>query len=168
MIRRYVTIKFLIFVILLIGGIFQVYLGVKENEQNFKKTIDSQQEMIYNKDKRIEELVFQVQELERINRELAEKQKEVSRGTQRVITCEVSAYSSGDGFTPSDIMANGEIVHIGAVACNFLPFGTKVRINGNVYTVKDRCGIDNCIDIYMGTHEECEQWGRRILEVEIL
>ena len=87
-----------------------------EREYNFQKTIDNQNEMLYNKNTRIEELEIQIQELENTNRELIEKQKEVSRGSKRTITCEVSAYSSGDGLTPSAVMANGEIAHEGAVA----------------------------------------------------
>ena len=82
--------------------------------------------------------------------------------------CETTSYTVGDGLTPSNIMANGEVAHVGAVACNFLPMGTQIRINGNIYTVKDRCGADDCIDIYMDSYEECINWGRRTVEVEIL
>ena len=102
--------------------------------------------------------------------ELEEKERHIGAAAThgKVITCEVSAYSSGDSLTPSSVMANGDVAHVGAVACNFLPIGTQVRIDGNVYTVKDRCGIDNCIDIYMETTEECLRFGRRMMEVEIL
>lgn len=50
-------------------------------------------------------------------------------------------------YTPYDcgtITATGETVHVGGVACNFLPFGTVVVIDGVEYVVNDRCGIENC------------------------
>ena len=49
-------------------------------------------------------------------------------------------------------------------------FGTKIRINGIVYTVEDRGGAitGNKIDIYMNTHQEALKWGVRYLNVEVL
>lgn len=61
----------------------------------------------------------------------------------------------------------GETVHVGGVACNFLPFGTVVVIDGVEYVVNDRCGIDGCIDIFMESYEEAIQFGRRYKEVYI-
>ncbi len=51
---------------------------------------------------------------------------------------EFSAYTKGDGFTPSDTMASGKKVYVGAVANNCLEFGTKIKMNNIVYTVEDR------------------------------
>ena len=87
---------------------------------------------------------------------------------KQVISCHVTAYTVGDAYTPSDTMANGEKVHVGAVASYDLPLGTKVRINGVVYTVKDRCGVPNTIDIYMNSKQECMRFGKRYMNVEIL
>jgi len=49
-------------------------------------------------------------------------------------------------------------------------FGTKLLINGTVYTVEDRGGAiqGNRLDIYMDSHSEALKWGRRTVEVEIL
>ena len=111
-------------------------------------------------------------EKELMEKELDEKKpQETSNKEQnrkQVISCHVTAYTVGDAYTPSDTMANGEKAHVGAVASYDLPLGTKVRINGVVYTVKDRCGIPNTIDIYMNSKQECMRFGKKYMEVEIL
>jgi 3D (Asp-Asp-Asp) domain-containing protein len=49
------------------------------------------------------------------------------------------------------------------------PFGTKVEINGNIYTKQDHgdaiTGTD--IDIYFNTHQEAENWGVQYLDVKV-
>lgn len=80
------------------------------------------------------------------------------------IVSECSAYTPYDGGT---ITATGETVHVGGVACNFLPFGTVVIIDGREYVVNDRCGIDGCIDIFMESYEDAIEFGRRYKEVYI-
>lgn len=80
------------------------------------------------------------------------------------LIAECSAYTPYDCGT---ITATGETVHVGGAACNFLPFGTVVVIDGVEYIVNDRCGIDNCIDIFMESYEEAIQFGRRYKEVYI-
>ena len=57
-------------------------------------------------------------------------------------------------------------MHVGAVASYDLPLGTKVRINGVVYTVKDRCGVPNTIEIYMNSKQESKRIGKKYMEVE--
>lgn len=80
------------------------------------------------------------------------------------LIAECSAYTPYDSGT---ITATGETVHVGGVACSFLPFGTVVIIDGKEYIVNDRCGIDNCIDIFMESYEDAIQFGRRYKEVYI-
>lgn len=80
------------------------------------------------------------------------------------IIAECSAYTPYDCGT---ITATGETVHVGGVACNFLPFGTVVVIDGVEYIVNDRCGIDGCIDIFMESYEEAIQFGRQYKEVYV-
>lgn len=80
------------------------------------------------------------------------------------ITAECSAYTPYDCGT---ITATGETVRVGGVACNFLPFGTVVVIDGVEYTVNDRCGIDDCVDIFMESYEDAIQFGRQCKEVYI-
>lgn len=80
------------------------------------------------------------------------------------LIAECSAYTPYDCGT---ITATGETVHVGGVACNFLPFGTVVVIDGVEYIVNDRCGIENYIDIFMESYEDAIQFGRRYKEVYI-
>lgn len=49
-------------------------------------------------------------------------------------------------------------------------FGTKLLINGTVYTVEDRGGsiTGNKIDIYFDTHDEAIAWGVKYLPVEVI
>ena len=80
------------------------------------------------------------------------------------LIAECSAYTPYDCGT---ITATGETVHVGGVACNFLPFGTVVVIDDVEYIVNDRCGIENCIDIFMESYEDAIQFGRQYKEVYI-
>ena len=90
----------------------------------------------------------------------------------RVVLCNISAYTAhsdecgkGDGITASGVQA----VAGRTIAMDGIPFGTKVEIDGHVYTVEDRFGggYTDRIDIYMDSKEEAFQWGRRLLEVKI-
>lgn len=77
----------------------------------------------------------------------------------------VSAYTH-----TGNVMANGEYPHVGAVASDDLPLGTKVLVNGKEYTVKDRFGggYTDRLDIFMDTYDEAIEFGRQWLNVEIL
>lgn len=81
------------------------------------------------------------------------------------VTMNVSAYTHS-----SQPMANGEWPHVGAVAADDLPFGTRVIVNGRTYIVKDRFGggYTNRLDIFMNSYDEAIQFGRQWLEVEVL
>jgi len=76
------------------------------------------------------------------------------------------------------IMANGHKVFYGAVACNWLKFGTRVDIQGmGTFVVSDR-GAKSLfgsrtnhirhLDIYMPTHSQARQFGIKWLKVNIL
>lgn len=45
--------------------------------------------------------------------------------------------------------------------------GETVHVDGVEYIINDRCGIDNCIDIFMESYEDAIQFGRRYKEVYI-
>lgn len=67
--------------------------------------------------------------------------------------------------------ANGNYPTEGyTVACNSLPFGTQIYIDGyGYYTVEDRGGGgDNWIDIYMGDESSCYDFGVRYLDVYLV
>ena len=100
-----------------------------------------------------------------------------------VITCdnreewqegEFSAYSSGDGFTPSNTMANGERVYEGAVACpNGYKFGDQIEIEElGVYTCCDRMAKrfrnKKNFDLYFNDIGQAKQFGRQKLNFKII
>ncbi len=88
-------------------------------------------------------------------------------------TAEISAYTAREEETDSNptITANGETVYEGGVANNCLPFGTKVKIGENIYTVNDRmnsrygCGH---FDIFMWDLGKALQFGRKQLSYKVL
>lgn len=69
--------------------------------------------------------------------------------------------------------ANGNFPQTGyTVACNSLPFGTKVYIDGvGVRTVEDTDGGrmgNEWLDLYLGTVSECIQWGDQTRKVWVV
>lgn len=87
--------------------------------------------------------------------------------------CGLTAYCAcsyccgkSDGITASGARATQGRT----VACNWLPFGTKVIINGETYIVEDTGDPDvlgNNFDIYFDSHEEAKTFGRQSAEVYI-
>jgi len=74
--------------------------------------------------------------------------------------------------------ASGRKVYVGGVACNWLPFGTKVIIDGlGTYTVEDRGAKSyfgsksnhiKHLDVYFDSHEDAKQFGNQYRSVEIV
>lgn len=92
-----------------------------------------------------------------------------------VLQAEITKYSSEEGQTDDSplITANGEYVSRGTIACPArLAFGTRVEIDGEIYTCNDRMGAryrqGNYFDIWTHSTEEAIEWGRRKREVKIL
>ncbi|WP_411332622.1 NlpC/P60 family protein [Blautia producta] len=54
------------------------------------------------------------------------------------------------------------------VAMGGIPFGTKLVINGQIYTVEDRGTPYGHIDIYRNSHDECNQFGVQYANVYLL
>jgi len=74
--------------------------------------------------------------------------------------------TDADPFT----MANGKKVFDGAIANNCLDFGTKIEVNGKIYTVSDRMNKRyDCshFDIFMESHAEAVKFGRQQLNYNI-
>ena len=62
--------------------------------------------------------------------------------------------------------ASGSMPSAGrTVAMGGVPFGTKLRINGNVYTVEDRGTSYGHVDIFFGSHSSALSFGSRYAEV---
>lgn len=72
------------------------------------------------------------------------------------------------------LTAAGTRTREGIIASNNLPFGTKVRIKGKIYTVEDRMNrkytnaVPARIDIVFMSLEKARQFGKREIEIEIL
>ena len=69
------------------------------------------------------------------------------------------------------ITASGERVRNGIVAANWFPFGTKLRINEEIYEVQDRMNKRYnypYIDIFMWELEEAREFGRKKLKIELV
>jgi 3D (Asp-Asp-Asp) domain-containing protein len=69
------------------------------------------------------------------------------------------------------ITASNINVREGIVANNCLPFGTKIKVNNEIFEIQDRMnkryGCDN-FDIYMREHHEAIDFGRQTLKYEIV
>lgn len=87
-------------------------------------------------------------------------------------SCEKCCGKWADGH-----FASGKKVYDGGVACNWLPFGTKVQIGNRIYTVEDRGAKslfgdkDNHIkhiDIWMADHNAARKAGVKWMRVKIL
>lgn len=73
------------------------------------------------------------------------------------------------------ITASGKKAKPGIVACNWLPFGTKMKIDGRNYTVQDRGAKsifgdkdrhEKRVDIYFEYHHQALAYGVRKVRVE--
>jgi len=88
-------------------------------------------------------------------------------------SCSVCCGRFSDGIT-----ASGKKVKVGMVANNWLPFGTKVFIEGlGEFTVEDRGSKKyfgtkkekrKCIDVYFDSHKEAKELGVKFLKVEVI
>lgn len=55
------------------------------------------------------------------------------------------------------------------VACNLLPLGTQISINGNTYEVQDTGNMDDgTIDIFMNSHDEALNFGVQSADVYVI
>lgn len=97
-----------------------------------------------------------------------EPQEEKCSFSYRVF--DISAYTiaadetgRGDGLTASGVYATPYYT----AACNDLPFGTLIEIDGQIWEVQDRMARSGCIDLCMPTKEDCFRFGRKNCEVKI-
>lgn len=93
---------------------------------------------------------------------------------KKTITMVVTAYCScrkccgkTDGITASGVKAKQGVT---VAADTRFPFGTKLEIDGKIYTVQDRGGAikGNLIDLYFESHQSALNFGRQTKEVTIL
>lgn len=140
-------------------------------QENFKKAIDNQQEVVYNKNMEIKELNDDIDtkngKIDNLKNEVERSKEEVSRGSRRykTITTNITHYTHTGNPT-----ASGRMPVAGrTVACNYLPLGSKVKINNHIYIVEDRVGIDgNIIDVFVDSESEAIQKGRYTTDVAVV
>lgn len=80
--------------------------------------------------------------------------------------CGCEAYNGGN----AGITAMGVEPSEGwTVACNSLPLGTQISINGNTYEVQDTGNMDDgTIDIFMNSHDEALNFGVQSADVYVI
>lgn len=91
------------------------------------------------------------------------------------MTVIATAYTPRPEETDStpDITASGKKVKEGMIAANFLPFGTKVKIDGRIYVVEDRMNrrytdaVPARIDIAFMSLGKARIFGKQTIEIEI-
>ena len=150
-------------------GIKEVTYKVKyQNEVEIERTV-------------ISEVVVQepVNKIVQVNKKVTSRSASTARtpSSTAVIngeTYKITAYCScskccgkSTGMTASGTRATaGKTV----AASSKFAFGTKLNINGHIYTVEDRGGAisGNRIDIYVNSHSEALQWGVKYLPVSVV
>ena len=97
------------------------------------------------------------------------KKKSTSKNSLgKKITVSATAYS-GDGIT-----ATGTVPRWGTIAVDptIIPYGTKVYIpQFNEYFIAEDCGggiKGNKIDIFMNSESQCNNWGKRSIDIYIV
>ena len=53
------------------------------------------------------------------------------------------------------VSASGKELKYGTVAMNGVPMGSLISIEGEVFEVADRCGVDNTVDIFIPSPDGC-------------
>lgn len=169
------------FIVLIISIYANVILApmVIHNEQITKDLVESIVEEHFEISKNRNDAI--VEEYEEIIEELYEEyieeiyeeeveiyQEENDYGMTYIGVFEITAYE-----WTGNTCANGNYPTVGyTIACNALPIGTQVYIEGIGYrTVEDRGATwhsDNWLDLYLGDISSCYSFGRQYLEVYIV
>jgi 3D (Asp-Asp-Asp) domain-containing protein len=142
-----------------------VTIGLVDQKENLEETVDKQQQMIYDKEKelddmrvelqRINDLLYIEQQEKQKNMEVKQEEEKSEHGEAAVF--EITHYTHTGNNTASGVYP----VAGRTVACNSLPIGTIVEINGQDFVVEDRGGMGgNVIDIFVDSESEAIQKGR--------
>lgn len=107
-------------------------------------------------------------DLQAKNEEILELQGKVQKAER--ISYNTREYELTFYAPTGNLTASGTVPQVGrTVACNSLPLGCHVLINGHEYVVEDTGGMsDNVIDIFVSSEEEAYQLGRQRAMVHIL
>ena len=150
----------------------------EEEIKILKEQVDNQREMLYNKNMELEDLNVKLKEstkvindLELVKQNLEQRVREseaqqVSRGGSREVEVEVTFYTHTGNPTASGVMPQAGVT----AACNFIPLGSHVVIDGHEYIIQDTGGAlgNNVIDIFVDSEEEALSLGRQYTTARIL
>lgn len=126
--------------------------------------ISKANDAIYNANLKIEELNTIVLDKPVIGENMSTSKK--------TFTMEATAYTGG-GITAMGLPVVRDPNGLSTIAVDksIIPLGSKVYVSGyGVAIASDTGGAikGNIIDVYLNTYEECVQWGRRTVTVDIL
>lgn len=153
-------------VVTVLSVVMFVVIGLTSQNKELEKTVDKQQQMMYDKEKELEDMRVEIQRLHDLLylEQNSEEAADNNRVTTDSRTFEITHYTHTGNNTASGVYP----VAGRTVACNSLPFGTIVEINGHEYVVEDRVGLSgNVIDIFVDTEHEAIQKGRYTTTVNI-
>ena len=162
--------------VLILAGIFATsnymwYNHTKDLETKLEsrsQAIETLDTSIKKQGEYVQELKIQLHEKEDALREAEGKIQKAQQISYRTMQVKVTAYNEDDGMCGSTTMANGEHVYVGACALNGVPLNSHIRYNGQIYKVCDRVGMDGVLDLYLGSVQECNEFGVRYATIEIL
>ena len=146
--------KLLIGLTILMFGLFGYWCEaiVFEGNQLKKENLEIKKEILIEEQEKLQQ---HLQDLE-FSRSISEMPK------GKVM--EISAYSELDSchYPTADgecLVASGKIAKVGMVASNLYPFGTKLEIDGKIYTVEDRTAkkYSHRVDLFEGYGKEAHQ-----------
>lgn len=80
---------------------------------------------------------------------------DVDTGWEYIGECRITTYCPACNEPYGYQSSSGKHLAYGDCACSWLPLGTKVNIEGDVFTVVDTCGTD-AIDIFIDIDGGCE------------
>lgn len=153
--------------IIFTGGFYIHKLSDKNAE--LEVALSNQIELNQEKDISIEDLNNRLKTMEdnlqERNQKIEELQESIEKANNNTMEVELTFYGA-----TGELTASGTVPQVGrTIACNFLPMGTHVRINGHEYIVEDTGAMQgNVIDVFVHTEEEAEQLGRQSATMEIL
>lgn len=155
---------------IIVGIIFLLIFGIWTSTKDFLHKIDNQNITV---EKAETPSPPTTPEKEEVKEEKVEEtpKKEEKPHLESLGVYKITAYCAckkccgkTDGITASGTKAKaGRTI----AAPKNIPFGTKIMINGHIYTVEDRGGAikGKRIDIYFDTHEEALKFGVKNIEI---
>lgn len=162
MINKKIKIAFLLSALLIFSLI--VFFSKLEVNSDTLETLNNEYEIEKTEEDSETEKLIKITETEEIQNE--EENKLVSLGTFKLTaycSC-IKCCGKDDGIT-----ASGTVATQGrTIACNSLPAGTEVVINGHTYIVEDTGKLgDKTIDIFFDSHQDALDFGVQYVEVFI-